>query len=409
MTRRAARSATVPRRLLRGAHHGLVAGADAARRIWRYAWPAVGLQGNRTYLRDRLIALPLLAVITFCGFCWAFAQVHGDSTYIRDSLAPALEELADARASVQIAQTEARASLTLGHDATLSGLSERYKARSAQATQDLTQVAQHGVLDRSEQLNLNVVIGLLSDYAGAVNRAQGDAQISLRTAELSYAQAMMCSHGRDEAAERHRAASGKAAPVPSSCRNPGVAGPQATTIVDRISTLESDLHGQLAGRAALSRRVLAVGALSCVTFVLLAVGLTWTMVFLNSRFRIMVSLPLLAVAIPLAVLPFMAYDAALAHRAQHRALVLAQDLRSGTSPVFETDAEQNPFSTPSRYTIASLRDETGAALSEDRLLFPGGTGPAVLLAGLAGAAVAAGALHDYGREYRLVAALGAVS
>lgn len=91
-------------RLLRGA---LAVVVEIARRVRRYAWPSVSGRRNRGYLRDRLVALPLLAVVGFGAFGWACADVRGDSVYVRDRLAPALVDLANARASLFIAQGEA--------------------------------------------------------------------------------------------------------------------------------------------------------------------------------------------------------------------------------------------------------------------------------------------------------------
>ncbi len=394
---------TLRERTRRAAADARPVAADMARRAWRYAWPSAGGQSNREYLRDRLVALPLLALITFGCFGWAYADVRGDSAYIKDRLTPALEELALARASVQIAQGEARSTLSLGSAALLSGPSPRYESRLSRATRQLNQVPQHDVLDASEHQELNVVIGLLDDYGAEVNRAQDDAgDPALSGAELSYAQAMLCSPGKD------MAVGGSGSAGPSQCRNPGATGAQATSIVDRISALERELDGHLADRAAYGGRVLAAGTLSGITFVLLAAGTGGTMYFLNRRFRILVSLPLLAMAAPLLVLPVMAVDAVLAHGTQHQALGVARDLRLRTSPAIETDTER-PFHTADPMAVATLTADADRALSTHRLVFRDGMASFAVVVGLAGAAVAGRALHDYGREYRLVATVRSVS
>ncbi|WP_309484319.1 hypothetical protein [Streptomyces himalayensis] len=372
--------------------------AELARRLWRYAWPSPTGRRNRAYLRDRLIALPLLSVIAFGAFGWAYADVRGDSAYLRDHVAPALVDLADARVSLQIAQTEARRAL-LDEDGAveLSGLSERYRTRMSRATQSLSQVAQHGALTVSEQQKLGVVSGLLVDYSGWINRAQADSDPTLREAELTYAQSMLC---------ETRQADGTSYPE---CRPSTGTTATATTIVDRISALEQGLHDRLEARAAWGGGVLAALAVSAVAFVLLAVGLARTVVFLRHRFRIRLSLPLVVAALPLAATPLLATDAVLAYDAQQQVVPAADGLSDKTSPDIETLAEEQWAGKPSPRAIGVLESSIKDELAAGRFGFLDGVAPFVTPVGLVGAAVIGGALHAYRREYLLLARPGAAS
>ncbi|OAH15205.1 hypothetical protein [Streptomyces jeddahensis] len=395
-------------------------GAEMGRRLWRYAWPSPAVRSNRAYLRDRLIALPLLSVIAFGAFGWAYADVRGDSAYLRDHIAPALVDLADARVSLQIAQGEAGRDL-LDEDGAveLSGLSERYRTRMSRATQSLSQVGQHGALTVSEQQNLSVISGLLLGYSDWINQAQADGDRTLRKAELTYAQSMLCDTGRADATGPGYDAgdgtggdagdsTGDDTPYPECRRSTGSAA-TATTIVDRISALEQRLRGRLEARAAWGGGVLAALAVSAVAFVLLAVGLVRTVVFLRHRFRIRLSLPLVVAALPLAAVPLLAADAVLAYDAQQQVVPSADVLSDRTSPDTEVRAEDQWGGRPDPLAIGALESSVNGELAAGRLSFLDGVAPFVMPVGVVGAAVIGGALHTYRREYLLLARPGAAS
>ncbi|GAA3785825.1 hypothetical protein ACFS5L_17935 [Streptomyces phyllanthi] len=427
------------------ARAGAAVAAELARRVRRYAWPSAAGRRNSAYLRDRLIALPLLAVVAFGAFGWAYAGVRGDSTAVRDRLAPALVDLADARASLLIAQGEAEADLDEGRAAELSGLSERYRTRVARATQSLNQVMRSGALTVAEEQELRVVSALVVDYTGWVGRAQGHATDPvLRKAELTYAHSMLCSaQEADEAEEaggngtRENRASGngesgngtretKASPNGESgnrtrgnetrgngadryppCR-PGT-GSSATSIVDRVSGLEWRLRDRLAARAAWGPGALAAAAVAGLAFVLLAAGLWRTVSFLRRRFRIRLSIPLAVAALPLLAVPLLTVDALLAQHAQGRAVPVADALVARTSPEIETRAEERPFAGPDPRAIDVLASRVDTGLADGRLAFLDWTAPFVLPAGLATAGLTGGALHAYRREYLLVGRPGSAS
>ncbi|WP_413755559.1 hypothetical protein [Streptomyces sp. MMBL 11-3] len=377
----------------------VVVGGELGRRLWRYAWPSATGRRNRAYLRDRLIALPLLAVVAAGAFGWAYADVREDSAHLRERLAPALVGLANAKASLFIAHGEAVANLHEAGAVDLVGLSQRYRTRVARATQSLNEVTRSGALTVAEEQELRVVSALVVDYTGRIGRAQGHARDPvLRDAELSYARSMLCSTpvAAADRQDRH-----------PPCRP--TTGSGATSIVDRVAGLERELRGRLADRAAWGPGVLTAAAVAGAALVLLAAGLWRTVVFLRRRFRIRLSIPLALAALPLLAVPFLTADAVLAQHAQTRTLPLADALATRTSPRTETIAEERPFDGPDPTAVEVLGSRIDDTLSDGRLAFLDGAAPFVLPVGLAGAALVGGALHAYRREYLVVARPGAVT
>jgi len=373
--------------------------AELARRLRRYAWPSATGRRNRGYLRDRLVALPLLAVLGFGALGWAYADVRDDSEHLRDRLAPALVGLANARASLFIAQGEAEENLDEVGPAEPGGLGERYRTRVARATQSLNQVSRSGALTVAEEQELRVVSALVVDYTGWIGRAQGHANDAvLRDAELTYARSMLCSAPVAVADRRDR--------YPP-C--PATTGSGATSIVDRVAGLERRLGDRLADRAAWGGGVLTAAAAAGFALVLLAAGLCNTVVFLRRRLRIRLSVPLAAGALPLLAVPLLTADALLAQHAQARSAPLADALAERTSPQTETIAEERPFDGPDPRAVGVLETRIDDELSDGRLRFLDGVAPFVLPVGLADAALVGGALHAYRREYLVVARPGAVS
>ncbi|GGZ35774.1 hypothetical protein [Streptomyces poonensis] len=383
--------------------------AELARRVRRYAWPSAAGRRNSAYLRDRLVALPLLAVVAFGAFGWAYAGVRGDLAHVRDRLAPALVDLADAKASLLIAQTEADRNLGDDGAAELSGLSERYRIRVARATQSLNQALRGGALTRGEEQELRVVSALVVDYTAWVARAQGHATDSvLRDAELTYARTMLCptSPPKDRTGRK-----------PPTCvaqsSDTATTGSAATTIVDRVADLEQRVRNRIAARAAWGSGVITAAAVSGAAFLLLAAGLLRTTVFLRRRFRIRLSVPLAAAAVPLFAVPLLVWDAWRAHGAQDEAVTVADALVEGVTADTEIGAEERPFDRTGprerSKPIAELASQVDGELAEGRIAVLDEAAPFVLPAGLATAALAGGALHAYRREYLVVVRPGAVS
>ncbi|WP_372350380.1 hypothetical protein [Streptomyces sp. KL116D] len=360
----------------------------------RLLWPPAGRTRNRTYLRDRLIALPLLAAVGFAALGWAYADVRADSEYIRTRLAPALGDLADAKTSLRIAQREAEVGLDAGTAVELSGLGPRYAARTGAAAQDIARLSRGGAFGEAQRQELDVISGLVDGYEEWITWARtnvGDP--SLRKAGLAYAASMLCSDASGEPATT------RTAPYPA-CRPE--TGADATTVVDRIAALERDLHRRLSDRAALGPGVLAAVALSAGCLTLLAVGLWRTFFFLRRRMRIRASVPLLAAALPLLVLPWAVADGARAWTAQRDTLPYADTLTDRASPKVEAATDADPVADP---PPAAIHPVTAAM---ERTVAEGEWGPVgtvagwVAPAGLVVAAVIGGTLHAYRREYLLV-------
>ncbi|MGW1890080.1 hypothetical protein ACWCP6_07385 [Streptomyces sp. NPDC002004] len=378
----------------RSRHLPAVAAAVGAR-LWAYLWPERVPRRNRTYLRDRLIALPVLAVVAFTSFGWAYAQVRSDTDYLRGRVAPALVGLADAKTSLQIAHHEAEDSLADGQAARLSGLSDEYGLRMTRSAQQLDQVARSGALTPPEQQKLSVTRALVEKYGSYISRAEGDADDpALRTAELSYSRTILCTHLRPN-------------DLTKQCR--ADRGYRATTVVDQISALEQALHGRLAERAAWGDGVLAAAGGSLVAFALLVFGLWRTLSFLHRRFRVRPSLPLLLAALPLAAVPLLTVDAVLAQHAQHTVVGDARTLSEETTPQIEISAEDDAPGDVDRHSIERLGGGIDHELAAGRVPGVPGAAPYVVPVGLLSAAVTGAALHMYRREYLLVTRPGAVT
>ncbi|MFD9073157.1 hypothetical protein [Streptomyces lasiicapitis] len=376
-------------------------GRPTLRRAWQWLWATESKRTrNHAYLRDRLLALPLLTALTFAPFAWAHATLRDDAEYLRTQAAPALVDLADARVSLQIADREAGDSLRAGRAVELSGLSERYRTRTTRATQRLNQVARSGALSAPERQDLDVVAGLVADYGTWTAWAQANAaDRALREAALAYARSILCSAREPAPANRpdaHRA-----------CRP--ATGSTATAVVDRVTALERALQERLSDRAEPGAGVLVAFGVSGVAFLLLVRGLWRTQLFLHHRFRLYVSLPLLAAALPLLALPLLAVDAVLVQSAQRDAESTARALSGETSPGIESAAEADPFGTPDRYVIAALEDSVDDELAEGRLAFLDDATAWVVPAGLLSAALTGATLHSYRREYVRLTRPGAAS
>jgi hypothetical protein len=130
--------------------------------------------------------------------------------------------------------------------------------------------------------------------------------------------------------------------------------------------------------------------------------------FLRRRFRIRLSIPLAVAALPLLAVPFLTVDALLALDAQHETVPVADALAERTSPRTEKVADERPFAGPEPRAIGTLQARIDEDLADGRLAFLDGIAPFVFPTGLAGAAVIAGTLHAYRREYLVVTRPGAV-
>ncbi|MFJ8825587.1 hypothetical protein ACIREE_27950 [Streptomyces sp. NPDC102467] len=367
----------------------------------RLLWPPPGRTRNRVYLRDRLIALPLLTAVAFATFGWAYADVRADSTYVRTQLVPALGDLADARISLRIAQREAEVSLDAGRAVELSGLGPRYAARTGAAAQDIARLSRGGAFGEAQRQELDVISGLIDGYEEWIAWARTNVgNQSLRKAGLAYAQSMLCSQTTTGPTTR------RDAPYPACGAARGV---DATTVVDRIAALERDLRHRLADRSALGPGVLAAAAVSLVAFTLLTVGLWRTLVFLHRRMRIRASVPLLAAALPLLLVPWAVADGVRAWQAQRDTVPYAHVLADQASPDTEVTIEDNPLDSPSDAAIHPATARMEHTVRRGQFGDVGEVADWLAPLGLAAAGVMGGTLHAYRREYLVVGRGGGAS
>ncbi|CAM5668689.1 Integral membrane protein OS=Streptomyces alboniger OX=132473 GN=CP975_14945 PE=4 SV=1 [Streptomyces alboniger] len=378
------------------------AAAGALRRLRAHLWPArhVEQPRNRVYLRERMVTLPLLAVVASLAFGWAYGEIRADSAALHRSHTPALGGLADAEMSLRIADREAGRSLSAGKSVRLSGIGRRYLTRTTRATQNLNQVARSGALTTAERQELDVVSGLVVDYGNWITFAQHNADDPvLRGTGLSYARDMLCT-----------------APTPVRTTTldgfppcePGT-GSDATSVVGRISALESSLRGRVEERASLGAGVSVAAVTAAACLVLLAVGLWRTQLFLHHRFHLRFSLPLAAAALPLLTVPFLTADAVLAQCAQQRAVTAVGKLSDRTSPAVESRAEEHPYDRPDPHLIGTLESGARHDLATGRLRALTGAAPWVAPTGLLCGVLIYATLHGYRREYVHIARPGAAS
>ncbi|WP_447039152.1 hypothetical protein [Streptomyces sp. DSM 118878] len=388
------------------------AAAGGLRRLRAHLWPArhAARPRNRVYLRERMITLPLLTVVASLAFGWAYGEVRADSAALRDSHTPALGDLADAEMSLRIADREAGRSLGAGESVRLSGIGRRYLTRTTRATQSLNQVARSGALTTAERQELDVVSGLVADYGNWIAFAQNNVgDPVLRDTGLGYARSMLCTAPASVSAPAPASASPReTAPGGFPPCEPGT-GSDATTVVDRISALETRLRGRVADRASLGAGVTAAAVVAGAALVLLAVGLWRTQLFLHHRFHLRVSLPLTAAALPLLAVPFLTADAVLAQRAQQHVVATARELSDRTSPAVESRADEHPYARPDPRLIDTLESGARRDLARGRLPALDGVAPWVAPTGLLCAALIYATLHGYRREYLHISRPGAAS
>ncbi|NEB79357.1 hypothetical protein G3I40_29670, partial [Streptomyces sp. SID14478] len=171
---------------------------------------------------------------------------------------------------------------------------------------------------------------------------------------------------------------------------------------DRIAALERDLHRRLAARTALGPGVLAAVAVAAVSFTLLGVGLWRTFFFLRRRMRIRASVPLLAAALPLLVVPWAVADGVRAWVAQQDAEPYAQVLAEQATPDTEVALDNDPSTPPGPTAIRPATAHMEQTVRQGQFGGVGAIADWVAPAGLVVGGVMGGALHAYRREYLVV-------
>jgi hypothetical protein len=132
------------------------------------------------------------------------------------------------------------------------------------------------------------------------------------------------------------------------------------------------------------------------------VGLWRTLVFLHRRMRIRASVPLLAAALPLLVVPWAVADGVRAWSAQRDAVPYAKVLAERASPLVEVHLDDNPLETPDPAAIHPATARMERTVRQGKFGGVGAVAGWVAPAGLVVGGVMGGALYAYRREYLVV-------
>lgn len=327
------------------------------------------------FLRDRLLVLPVLTVIAFGALSMSYAGVHGDSARVSEHTAPALVDLTRAEVSLVQAQQEAESALS---GPPLVGLDQNYRALITRTTQNLNKAAQTGALNATQRQGLQVVSGLVIDYNDYVGRAdRSRADPTLSGAYLLYALSMLCETTGSTAQTAH-------------CTQSAVRDYEATTIQDRIDSLQRSLRAELADQAGWGTGPVLLAAVAGAAFALLAVGLLRTLNFLRTRFRLL-SLPLAAAVLPLLTLPVLVFGTVQGHQGQTAVRQIADGKLATVKPGSDTRDEPDPIDILQQDIEASMhRAHSAGWASVTGFILP---------VGLLSAAATGWALLAYRRDY----------
>lgn len=265
--------------------------------LWRRAVgrTAEGSRPTAAFLRRRMLVLPALAVVSLALCAAAYNDVHGRTERLRDRCAPALVDLAQARTSLELAQSQAELRLLTAKQAGLVELGETYRSLLTEASQSLNRVAQSGALYKAQEQELRVVSGLVVAYGDKIAWADRHRTSRvLRDAGVAYAADMLGGKG-----------TGKPVPEP-------------TAILDRIKALEGQLRQESGDLAAWSPLTLSATAAAALVAALFAVTVVGTSVFLRDRLRL-ISVQLAVASVPVLLTPvLLAVGGAQEHGAQQR-------------------------------------------------------------------------------------------
>ncbi|WUH69233.1 hypothetical protein OHB13_25105 [Streptomyces sp. NBC_00440] len=345
------------------------------------------------FLRDRLIVLPLLTVIAFGSLSLAYGDVHGDSSRIADRTGPALVELTRAEVALDQAQKEAD-SVLQGPE--LIGLGQTYPTLITRATQNLNEAAQSPALSAAQRQGLQVVSGLVVDYNGYIGTADRNRDDpTLKKAYLSYALSMLCETTDGTGSTGSTGGAG----TPAGCADRTVRGYEATTIQDRIGSLERSLRADLDHEAGWGTGPVILAAVACVAYALLAVGLFRTLTFLKARFRLL-SLPLAATVLPLFAVPVLVLGTVQVQHGQAAVRRIADgELArvSSAAPAVQLSRTAGTAAAPG--SIDELQQRIAGAMRRAHCAGWAAVTGFILPAGLLGAAVTGWALLAYRRDY----------
>lgn len=271
---------------------------DALRRLWSNPWAWSTNRGvtagdrilTSTFLRIRIVLLPALAVLTLACAATAYFHVHNRTVHVRDQLLPALVQLSQARAALDLAHKEAVLRLGAPDEAPpaqteLVGLGDRYQSLLTEAEQGINTATQNGALDQKQEQELRVVSGLITAYGEKIDWAAQhtvgtDPRLELRNAGLSYAVGMLCDSGTEPVCEYHRGLECRHSDKDNDKED------EPSAVQDRIQKLRIDLLCDSIDSQAQWVTLLSWGIASVVVLALFIIVLCGTHVFLWEKWRL---------------------------------------------------------------------------------------------------------------------------
>lgn len=123
-------------------------------------------------LLTHLSALLVLCAVSTCALLVSYHAVHRTPEHTRTDMAPAIQEIAAARAALEEAQKAARASVR-DELTDVAGAGEEYRTQLSAADQSLSRVAERQLEGDEGRATLEAVNGLLTVYGDSVGQATG--------------------------------------------------------------------------------------------------------------------------------------------------------------------------------------------------------------------------------------------
>ncbi|NLU74610.1 hypothetical protein HCC61_18335 [Streptomyces sp. HNM0575] len=123
-------------------------------------------------LLTHLSVLLVLCAVSTCALLVSYHEVHRTPDRVRDDMAPAIQEIAAARAALKEAQGAAEASVRR-RLTDVAGAGEEYRTQLSAADQSLSRVAERQLEGDEGRGTLEAVNGLLTVYDDSVGQATG--------------------------------------------------------------------------------------------------------------------------------------------------------------------------------------------------------------------------------------------
>lgn len=151
--------------------------------------------GTRRFLLRRLTALLVCAALGMTTLLAGYHGVNRNTGAVGDRTAPAILQVAAARAALDGSLRAARDAVS-ARSAGIEGTGERYRVRVATANQSLARATKDTVAGAAGQQDLRTASSLVSSYTEFVDLAyQHRGNVTLRDAYLTYASDMLLRPG----------------------------------------------------------------------------------------------------------------------------------------------------------------------------------------------------------------------